>query len=74
MKDWKGKLLATLVGCVFSLLVLIATLGATLPTKDTVSKMIAQESPYVKDQSLILYRLEQIEKKLDRLLATTPTE
>lgn len=69
MKDWSGRLLATLVGCVFSLLVLFATLGATFPTKDAVSKMIAQESPYVRDQSLILYRLERIEKKLDDLLS-----
>lgn len=51
-----------------SLLVLVATMGATFPTRTAVSKQISLESPYVKDQSLILYRLEQIEKKLDRLL------
>lgn len=68
MKDWGSRLLAMLAGCVISLVVLIATLGATFPTKETVSKMIELESPYVKDQSLILYRLEQIEGKLDRLL------
>lgn len=68
MKDWGGRLLATLVGCVFSLLVLIATLGATFPTKEAVSKMIVQEAPYTQDRSLILYRLEQIERKLDKLL------
>lgn len=70
MKDWGGKLSATLVGCVLSLLVLVTTMGATFPTKDAVSKMIVQESPYVRDQSLILYRLEQIERKLDKLLET----
>ena len=68
MKDWGGRLLATLVGGIISLLVLVSTLGATFPTKEAVSKMIVQESPYVRDQSLILYRLEQIEKKLDKLL------
>jgi len=68
MKNVSGKLVATLVGCVVSLLVLLATAGATFPTKNMVSKMIEVESPYVKDQSLILYRLGQIEKKLDDLL------
>ncbi len=68
MKDWSGKLVSGLVGFVFTLLVLLATMGATFPTKGAVSRMIEVESPYVKDQSLILYRLEQIEKKLDQLL------
>lgn len=62
-----GKTVA-LAGGLISLLVLVATMGATFPTKEAVSRMIAQESPYVKDQSLVLYRLEQIEKKVDLLL------
>ena len=62
-----GKTVA-LAGGLISLLVLVATIGATFPTKEAVSRMIAQESPYVKDQSLVLYRLEQIEKKVDLLL------
>ncbi len=68
MKDLSGKLLATLIGSMLSLLVLAATMGATFPTKGAVSKMISLESPYVKEQSLILYRLERIEEKLDLLL------
>ena len=68
MKDWGGKILATLVGGILSLLVLVSTMGATFPTKEDVSDMIAVESPYVKDQSLILYRLGRIETKLDKLL------
>ncbi len=68
MKDWSPKLLCTLAGCLVSLLVLTATMGATFQTEADVSYQIATESPYVKDQSLILYRLEQIEKKLDLLL------
>lgn len=68
MKDWTGRIISVLVGSVLSLLVLLATLGATFPTRVDVSKQISLESPYVKDRSLILYRLEQIEKKLDRLL------
>lgn len=68
MKNYGGRILATLIGVVLSLIVLLATLGATFPTKAEVSRMIQIESPYVKDESLILYRLEQIEEKLDRLL------
>ncbi len=68
MKNLTDRVLTTLVGCLFSLLVVLATVGATFPTKDAVSQQIALESPYTKDRSLILYRLEQIEKKLDRLL------
>jgi hypothetical protein len=68
MKTWTQSVVATLVGCVVSLLVLAATMGAAFQTEDAVSKQIATESPYVKDQSLILYRLEQIEKKVDLLL------
>lgn len=63
MKDWLGKVIA-----IASVLAVVATVGANFPTKDAVSKMIAQESPYVKDQSLILHRLEQIERKVDKLL------
>ncbi len=68
MRDFGGRILATLVACLFSLLVVLATVGATFPTKDAVSQQIALESPYTKDRSLILYRLRQIEKKLDQLL------
>lgn len=74
MKDWSGRLLATLVGGLISLLVLVATSGAMYPTKSEVSKMISLESPYAKDQSLILYRLEQIEKKQDEILKQLPPE
>jgi len=63
-----NKVVTTLLVGIPSLLVLVATLGATFPTKATVSKMIVLESPYAKDQSLILYRLGEIEKKLDLLL------
>jgi hypothetical protein len=70
MKDWGGRLLATLVGFVFSLLLLIATIGASSPSRAEVSKMILLESPYVQDQKLLLYRLKQIEGKLDELLRT----
>ncbi len=65
MKDWSGKLACTLLGCVISLL----ALGATAVSKDEVSSQISLESPYVQDRSLLLYRLKQIEIKLDRLLA-----
>jgi len=68
VKNWNGRLLATLIGCIVSLLVLLATMGATFATPEGVSKQIELESPYVKDQSLILYRLEQIEKKQDEIL------
>jgi len=68
MKDWNKPLVMVLGGSTISLLILVATLGATIPTKEIVSRMIAQETPYVQDRSLILYRLKQIEKKLDKLL------
>ena len=64
----KDRLISTMVSCVLSLLILLAVLGATFPTKSAVSTQIKLESPYVGDRSLILYRLEQIEKKLDMLL------
>ena len=68
MKNWAQNLVATLIGCVVSLLILAATTGATFQSEDAVSNQIATESPYVKDRSLILYRLEQIEKKQDEIL------
>jgi len=68
VKNWSNRLLITLVGCLVSLVVLTATMGTTFQTEADVSLQIATESPYVKDQSLILYRLEQIERKLDLLL------
>lgn len=68
MKDWTGRIIGVLVGGLLSLMVLLATLGATFPTRASVSEMIQKESPYVQDRSLILHRLEQIEKKLDQLL------
>lgn len=68
MKDWSGKVVTVLVGSVLSLLVLLCTMGAAFQTEEAVSKQIVLESPYTKDRSLILFRLEQIEKKLDRLL------
>lgn len=69
MKDWGGRITATLVGFVASLLILVATMGATFTTEGAVSRQVKLESPYVQDRSLILYRLEQIEKKLDDLLS-----
>ena len=68
MKDWSGKVVTVLVGSLLSLLVLLCTMGAAFQTEGAVSKQIELESPYTKDRSLILYRLEQIEKKLDQLL------
>ena len=68
MKEWSGKVVTVLVGSILSLLVLLCTMGAAFQTEEAVSKQIVLESPYTKDRSLILYRLEQIEKKLDRLL------
>ena len=68
MKDWSGKLVTVLVGSFLSLLVLLSTMGATFQTEEAVSKQIKLESPYVQDRSLILYRLEQIEKKQDEIL------
>jgi len=68
MKDWSGKVVTVLVGSVLSLLVLLCTMGAAFQTEEAVSKQIVLESPYTKDRSLILFRLEQIEKKLDQLL------
>ena len=68
MKDWSGKVVTVLVGSVLSLLVLLCTMGAAFQTEEAVSKQITLESPYTKDRSLILFRLEQIEKKLDQLL------
>ena len=68
MKDWSGNVVTVLVGSVLSLLVLLCTMGAAFQTEGAVSKQIELESPYTKDRSLILYRLEQIEKKLDQLL------
>ena len=69
MRDMWGKIAATLAGFVVSLVVLLATMGATFTTEANVSKQVKLESPYVQDRSLILYRLEQIEKKLDDLLS-----
>ena len=51
-----------------SLLVLVGMVGANFPTKEVVSQMIAQESPYVQDRKLILYRLDQIKEQLDEVL------
>lgn len=68
MKDWSSRIFTMLGGCILSLLVLVAVTGATIPTRKAVSQMIVTESPYVRDRDLILYRLEQIEKKLDLLL------
>lgn len=68
MKDWSGKVVTVLVGSILSLLVLLCTMGTAFQTEGAVSKQIELESPYTKDRSLILYRLEQIEKKLDQLL------
>jgi len=64
----KDRIISTMVSGLVSLLILLAVLGATFPTKNAVSNQIKLESPYTKDRSLILYRLEQIEKKLDTLL------
>jgi hypothetical protein len=64
----KDRIVSTMIGCVVSLLILLASMGAVFTTDGAVSKQIALESPYTKDRSLILYRLEQIEKKLDTLL------
>ncbi len=72
MKDTSGKLVAALAAGLVSMLVLAATAGATFPTRKNVSKQISLESPYVKDQSLILYRLEQIELKQDEILKRLP--
>ena len=68
MSNGTGKRIATILGVALSVLVISATLGATFPTKEAISQMIATESPYVKDQSLILYRLASIERKLDKVL------
>ena len=68
MKDWSGKLVTVAVGGLISSLVLLSTLGATFQTEEAVSKQILLESPYVQDRSLIIYRLEQIEKKQDEIL------
>ncbi len=38
------------------------------PSREEVRTMIQAESPYVKDKSAIHYRLETIDKKLDKLL------
>ena len=62
------KVAGALIGALLSFAVLFVTVAATFPTGSAVSKMISLESPYVRDRSLILYRLEQIEKKLDKLL------
>ena len=64
----KDRLISTLIASMISLVVLLAVVGATVPTESAVSKQIKLESPYTGDRSLILYRLEQIEKKLDMLL------
>ena len=61
-------MLATVVASFISLLILTVTMGATFQTEEDVAHQISTESPYVQDRSLILYRLESIEKKLDRLL------
>ena len=63
-----SRLIPTLVGVSLSLLIVLATMGATFPTKTAVSRQIELESPYVKDRSLILHRLGKIETKLDQLL------
>lgn len=68
MKDLSGKMVVVLVGSIISLLVILATMGATFATPEGVSKQIVLESPYVKDRSLILYRLKQIEGKQDEIL------
>lgn len=68
MKEWSGKIIAVLIGALISLSALVATFAATSVSEADVVKMITLESPYVQDRSLILYRLEQIENKLDRLL------
>lgn len=68
MKDWSISLCIGLVTCLVTLVVLTATLGASFVTEDDVSRQVATESPYVRDRSLILFRLERIEKKLDTLL------
>ena len=66
------KITGVLIGALISFVVLFVTVAATFPTESAVSKMISLESPYVKDRSLILYRLEQIEKKLDKLIEMRP--
>jgi hypothetical protein len=64
-----GKgLVGTLVGALVSALVLLAAMGATFPTKGEVSRRIEKESPYVADRNLILHRLGEIERKVDKLL------
>ena len=68
MRDWSGKLVTVLVGSLLSVLVLLCTMGAAFQTEEAVSKQIRLESPYVKDQPLILYRLQQIEEKQDEIL------
>lgn len=68
MDDWKGKLIAVLVGALITGATLIIPVMASFPTTEEVSKQVRLESPYVRDQSLILYRLEQIEKKQDEIL------
>jgi hypothetical protein len=56
-RDWTGRVVGVLVGSLLSLLVLMATMGSTYPSRGAVEKMIANESPYVKDQRLILLPL-----------------
>lgn len=68
MKDAGGRLVASLFGIIVTLVVLLGTMGATFATSEDVSRQIALEAPYVQDRSLILYRLREIEKKLDLLL------
>ena len=65
-KGFFWKLLATLFeGLVFGGAPGYFLLGKGMVTKVEVSQMIQKESPYVKDQNMILYELGLIRKELE---------
>ena len=66
MKDWWKTSSIGLAGCLVTMLGFWLTTGATYVTRGEVSEMIVKESPYARDQQLVLKSLESLNNKLER--------
>lgn len=69
MNDLKGKVIVALIGTLVGIMATSIPVLASFPTKTEVRKLIEVESPYARDQRLILYRLGEIERLLKELVS-----
>ena len=66
MKDWWKTSAIGLAGCLATVFSFWLTTGVTHVTRNEVSAMIVKESPYTRDQQLILKSLERLNNNLDK--------